>query len=223
VCPDCLRAPQPLETEFFCARCRAPFVNAFPLDERGLCALCRGGMRGFDAAFSYGPYDGPLRELVQLFKYGGVKTLAQPLGEFLAVAFPRDERIDALVPVPLHWLRQRRRGFNQSESLAREIARRTNTPVWRALKRERQTAAQAGLSNAARRRNVAGAFRCARRFAGGAELKGKRILLIDDVMTTGSTAAACASALKRAGAARVTLLTVARVDRRFSAAAKGSN
>jgi ComF family protein len=130
----------------------------------------------------------------------------------LSSALPRDERFDALTPVPLHWRRQWQRGFNQSEVLARALSRRTGIPIIAALRRVRSTAAQAGLSNSGRRRNVTAAF--ASRASAGGMLAGKRILLIDDVMTTGSTATACALALKRAGAARVALLTVARVDRR---------
>jgi ComF family protein len=136
-------------------------------------------------------------------------------------ALPRDERLDVIVPTPLHWWRRWRRGFNQSELLAREVSRRTGAPMRAALVRARATSTQAGLSNSARRRNVAGAFR-----ARGASKAwaGQNVLLIDDVMTTGSTAAACATALKRAGAARVALLTIARVDRRFesSHSRKGS-
>ncbi|HEV2448644.1 MAG TPA: ComF family protein, partial [Candidatus Sulfopaludibacter sp.] len=167
-----------------------------------------------DAAYCYGSYEGVLRELIHLFKYGRVKTLAEPLGGMLAAALPRDERFDAVTAVPLHWRRRWQRGFNQSELLARVVARRTGIAAVSALRRIRATEAQAGLSNAGRRRNVAAAFG-ARRRAGA--LAGRRILLIDDVMTTGSTAAACARALKRAGAARVALLTVARVDRRLGA------
>jgi len=128
---------------------------------------------------------------------------------------PRDERFDAIVPVPLHWWRKWQRGFNQSELLARQLAARTGLPVLEALRRVRATAVQAGLSNRGRRRNVAGAFAVAR---ASRRIDGKRLLLIDDVMTTGSTAATCAAVLKRAGAARVALLTVARVDRRMDVA-----
>ena len=209
VCRACLKAPEPLSAEFFCVSCRAPFQNAFPLDAEGRCALCRYGLRGFDAAYCFGAYEGVLRELIHLYKYGRVRTLARPLGALLAAALPREERFDAVTPVPLHWRRQWQRGFNQSELLARTIARRCGIPVLRALKRERPTVAQAGLSNTGRRQNVAAAFRPRR------TVEGKRILLVDDVMTTGSTAAACAMALKRAGAAKVALLTVARVDRRM--------
>jgi competence protein ComFC len=201
-----------MSAEFFCVTCRTPFLNAFPLDAEGRCALCRSGLRGFDAAYCFGTYEGVLRELIHLYKYGRVRTLARPLAEWLASALPPDDRFDAVTPVPLHWRRQWQRGFNQAELLARHVARRRGIPVIQAVRRVRATLTQAGLSNTRRRQNVTAAF-AARRAAG--RLAGKRVLLIDDVMTTGSTAASCALALKRAGVARVALLTVARVDRRM--------
>jgi ComF family protein len=170
--------------------------------------MCRRGLRGFVAAYAFGAYEGTLRKLIHLFKYGKMRTLARPLGGLLTRAMPRDESFDAIVPVPLYWRRRLQRGFNQSELLARGISRSTGIPVVRALRRVQATQTQAGLSNSARRRNVAAAFR-------SRKVPGQRILLIDDVMTTGSTATACANALKRAGAKRVALLTVARVDRRM--------
>lgn len=208
MCLRCVRSPEPLSAEFFCVTCRTPFQNAFPLDAEGRCALCRSEARGFDAAYSFASYDGVLRKLIHLYKYSRIKTLAGPLADLLARALPLEERFDAIVPVPLHWLRQWRRGFNQSELLARALARRTGVPVVKALSRARWTRAQAGLSNHARRRNVTKAFRAR-------PMDGRSVLLIDDVMTTGSTVAACALALKRAGARRVVVLTVARADRRL--------
>ena len=207
-----MKEPQPISAEFFCVSCRTPFLNSFPLDFEGRCALCRSGLRGFDAAYCYGSYEGALRELIHLYKYGRVQTLAKPLGDLLAAALPREERFDAVTPVPLHWRRQWQRGFNQSELLARTMAARCGIPVVPALRRVRATLTQAGLSNTRRRQNVDTAFECRR---GARALAGKRILLIDDVLTTGSTAAACARVLKRAGAAKVALLAVARVDRRM--------
>jgi competence protein ComFC len=192
-------------------QCRSPFRNSFPLDEEGRCALCRRGVRGFDAAYSFGFYEDELRKLIQLFKYGRVQTLAQPLGRLLALALPRDIAFDVIVPMPLHWRKRWQRGFNQSALLAREMGRRIHVPVKHALRRVRNTGAQAGMTNAKRRLNVSGAFRARNANA----FEGRRVLLIDDVMTTGATASSCARALRLAGAAHVTLLTVARVDRRI--------
>ena len=177
-------------------------------------------MRGFDQAYSFGLYDGSLRKLIHLFKYSGMKPLGKRLAGLLCRALPDEEveGFDAVVPMPLYWRRRWRRGFNQSEILARLVAAQLGktlgrtVPMLNAVKRIRATATQAGLTNSNRRKNVAGAFRVSR----NARLAGKRILLIDDVMTTGSTAAACASVMKRAGASSVTLLTLARVDRRFA-------
>ena len=211
VCCSCLQAPAPLDAEFFCVSCRTPFRNRFPLDEEGRCALCRGALRGFDAAYSFGYYDGVLRQLIHLYKYRKVRTLSGPLGELLLRALPRDEKFDCVSPVPLHWRRRWQRGFNQSRLLAQHVESHAGIPAVNLLRRLRHTAAQAGLSNTGRRRNVAAAFACKR----PEQAAGRRILLIDDVMTTGSTAAACARTLKRAGAARVALLTLARADRRF--------
>jgi ComF family protein len=210
VCRACLAKPEPLAAEYFCVQCRAPFLSRFPLDDQGRCALCRRGVRGFDAAYSFGFYEAELRQLIHLFKYGRVRTLAGPLAKLLARALPREQAFDIIVPMPLHWRKRWQRGFNQSELLAREIGRRTHTPVENALRRVRNTSAQAGLTSAKRRMNVSGAFQAKKRAA----INGRRVLLIDDVMTTGATAASCARALQRAGARQVTVLTLARADRR---------
>ena len=187
-----------------------PFVNRFPLDETGRCALCRLGLQGFDAVYSYGSYEGTLRELVHLFKYSGVRPLAGPFGRLLVQAMPREAGFDVIVPMPLHWFKQWQRGFNQADLLAREIGKKWNLPVRNMIRRRRATVPQAGLSNAKRRANVRGAFTVKR----GRPLDGMRVLLVDDVVTTGATASACARVLKRAGAAQVVLLALARTDRR---------
>jgi ComF family protein len=172
--------------------------------------LCRLGLQGFDAVYSYGSYEGTLRKLVHLFKYSGMRPLAAPFGEFLRRALPLDQRFDLIVPMPLHWFKRWQRGFNQADLLAREIARKWQVPVREVVQRRRATSPQAGLTNAKRRANVQGAFRAHRR------LDGLRVLLVDDVLTTGATASACARALKRAGAAHVSLLALARTDRRMA-------
>jgi len=126
-------------------------------------------------------------------------------------AVPLDRRIDLIVPMPMHWRRRFQRGYNQAELLAWEIAGRTLLPVERkAVKRRRATSPQSELSGSARRRNVAGAFQLHR----PSRIRGKNVLLVDDVLTTGATARACALALKRAGAGQVIVLTLARADRR---------
>jgi len=205
-----MSAPKPLVADFFCVCCRTPFLNDAPLDEHGRCGLCRRGVNGFDLAYSYGAYEDELRTLIHLFKYQKIKTLARPLGEWLVRSLPLDQKFDLVTPMPMHWLRQLERGFNQAELLAVPLAKRLNVPIVAALQRVRQTPKQAGLTNAKRRANVAGAFRVNRRV----EFAGKRVLLVDDVLTTGASAGAAAAALKKAGAKHVTILTLARVDRR---------
>jgi competence protein ComFC len=187
-----------------------PFVNRFPLDESGRCGICRLGLRGFDAVYSYGSYEGTLRQLVHLFKYGGVRPLAGTFGRFLAQALPRETTFDVIVPMPIHWFKKWQRGFNQSDILAREIGKKWNVPVRSVIRRKKATRPQAGLTNAKRRANMQGAFKMMR----GKPLAGMRVLLVDDVVTTGATASACARVLKRAGAAHVALLALARTDRR---------
>jgi len=216
VCANCLKPPEPFEPQYFCSSCRTPFVSRFPLDDQGLCTLCRLGHTRFDAAHTYGAYDGALRRLIHLFKYDGVEPLAAPLGDWMLSVLPGRD-FDAVVPMPMHWRRRWTRGFNHAARLARHVARRTGIPLRNLVRRRRGTAPQAGLTSAGRRANVAGAFRAS------GEVRGLRILLIDDVLTTGATAGACAAALKRAGAASVSILTAARADRRlFSPAAVSS-
>lgn len=211
VCRACLKIPTPLAADYFCVSCRTPFLNSFPLDEEGRCALCRTNARGFDAAYSFGAYDGVLKKLIHLLKYDRIRTLAGPLADRLVSACPLDQRFDAIVPMPLHWFRHWRRGYNQAALLAKELGRRGGLPLVRGVRRSRATPPQAGLSGARRRANVAGAFQPLR----GRPLQGMRVLLVDDVFTTGATASACAGALKQAGASYVAVLTLARADRRF--------
>ena len=158
VCSGCLREPEPIKAEFFCVSCRTPFLNRHPLDEEGRCPLCRLGLSGFDAVYSYGSYEGTLRTLIHLLKYEKVHTLAGPLGEMMARSIPREERFDAIVPMPLHWRRRWERGFNQSELLAKAVAKKWNVPVVAAIRRVKATAPQAGLTNSKRRLNMSGAF-----------------------------------------------------------------
>ncbi len=177
-----------------------------------LCRHCRSGAYAFERVRSYGVYDGVLGEVIRLFKYRGVMALK----DFLAVRLAETAReefelseINAIVPVPLHRSRQRERGFNQSAVLAGALGRLLGLPVREALLlRHRKTRPQTGLTFAQRRLNVRGAFAV----RAGVTIDKLRILLVDDVYTTGATAHACARALRRAGARSVVVLTVARAD-----------
>lgn len=126
---------------------------------------------------------------------------------------PRHLAFDAITPVPMHWWKQLRRGFNQSAVLSKELSHATAIPVANVLLRSKLNQIQAGLAVSARRRNAAASFEIRR----GEGVKNKRILLVDDVFTTGATATACARLLKQAGAQYVAVLTIARVDRRAPA------
>lgn len=154
-------------------------------------------------------YLDPVAEVIKQFKYEGYFGLAQPLGELMLASWPRwQEPVELVVPVPLHAARQRERGYNQSELLARILARHLGWQVeTAALKRIRRTRPQVGLKTAERQANVRGAF-----IAEPGLVTGKQILLIDDVRTTGSTLAAAADILLAAGAKSVSAFCLAEAD-----------
>jgi ComF family protein len=156
-------------------------------------------------------YDEIARALVHAFKYGDRLDLAPALGQWMARA-GREllAETDLIVPVPLHWRRLWARRFNQSALLAETIARQCGRPVAHdALRRVKPTVQQVGLTRAQRAENIQGAFRVPA--AGKAAVAGRRLVLVDDVLTTGATAEGCSRALLRAGAANVDVLTFARV------------
>jgi ComF family protein len=173
------------------------------------CARCRRRSSAVDCARAAGDYDGALRQIIHAFKYEQRRSLARPLAQMLRQAGP-DLLTDAdcAVPVPLHPWRRLRRGFNQAADLARGL----DLPLVHALSRWRPTTAQAGLTAAARRRNVRGAFVLSplHPHAAHAAIGGRIIVLVDDVRTTGATLDECARVLKAAGAREVRALTVAR-------------
>jgi ComF family protein len=185
----------------------------FPL-QRGAdapCGRCRRSLSAVGRGYSLGPYQGSLRVLLHELKYHGRRRIADRLAELICEDPAARTLLSAravIVPVPLHPRRRSERGFNQSELLAAALARRAGFPLHaRALVRRKDTPPQTGLSAAARRRNVAGAFAVREHPC----VHGRTILLVDDVLTTGATARACAGALRAAGAAAVDLMTVARV------------
>lgn len=192
-----------------CACCGMPFD--FDLGEAGLCGACARARPAWERARAVMKYDEESRRLVLAFKHGDRLHLAPAFGQWLLRAGAELlGDADALVPVPLHWTRLFARRYNQSAVLAQALHAAGGPPAgvdW--LVRRRRTPSQGKRNAAARQRNVQGAFR----IRPGREVKGKRIVLIDDVFTTGATVGECARVLRRAGAARVDVLTLARTVR----------
>lgn len=185
-----------------CDRC------ALPLPAPGVCGQCLQHPPPFAMALAACHHRQPVAGMIHRLKYGGDLAQAAPLAALLAQRLRAridDPLPEALVPVPLHWRRRLRRGFNQALELALPLGRMLDVPVAANLvKRARATPFQVGLARAERRRNLAGAFRvCARTLP-------RHIALIDDVITTGSTVAALASCLRAAGVARIEVWAVAR-------------
>ena len=192
-----------------CDGCGAPFDYDQGAGVR--CPACEARPRAFSRARAACLYDEHSRDLILQFKHADRLDHARLFSLWLSrAAVELMEEADAVVPVPMHPLRLIRRRYNQAAEIARPLARRAGLPYWPgALTRKRAGESQAGKSASGRRRAVQGAYACPQGWA--ARLKGKRILLVDDVMTTGATAEACAKALIRAGAAGVNVAVIARV------------
>jgi len=194
------------------------------------CRPCRMAAPEFECAVAHGLYTGTMRALLHLLKYDGLEPIALKLGAMLAVQVAAIDGLPAkmvVVPVPLYEGKRRERGFNQSELLARALCNsmRRLCPEWRGelaprvMIRQRATASQAGLTLHERRRNLRGVFSVTE----PERLRGRDILLIDDIYTTGATARACSTALKKGGAAQVWVATVARAQRQEIQFAPSSN
>jgi len=188
-----------------CNKCGGPLIT-----EHSLCKECSDNPRiWWKSAASAFCFEGLARSAVHRFKYHKDVSLVPFLAESSLTAWKSrypDVEIDCIVPVPLHWLRKLKRGYNQSEMICNELARRLEIPVCNAVRRSRWTPPQASLSKANRGKNLKNAFivslpEC---------IQGKVVLLFDDVMTTGVTLSECSRSMIKAGAKEVHVLTIAR-------------
>ncbi|MCC6949654.1 MAG: ComF family protein [Bradyrhizobiaceae bacterium] len=208
LCPACWTNIGFIERPY-CERLGVPFPN----DGGGvlLSPAALADPPAYDRARAAARFGDVARDLVHLLKYGDRLDLARPLGRWMARAGAELlADADALVPVPLHWTRLWRRRFNQSAMLARAISAQGGVPVAdHILARKRATPPQVGLGRPERARNVQGAFVVPKEAR--IDVKGRKLIVIDDVLTSGATADACARVLRRAGASRVDVLVFARV------------
>jgi len=207
LCKDCL-AEAPKICAPFCQRCSQPFAGLIETPFR--CPNCRSRRIHFTCAVSAYRNRGLVRECIHRFKYMRAFHLRHPLAHWLLEAFedPRlqNPRPDFLIPVPLHPVRKRERQFNQAEEIAHLVAPALQTPVATALLRLRNTSTQTRLDRTARMENLRGAFAVRQ----DQQVRHQHLVLIDDVLTTGSTVDECARILRRAGARSVRVATVAR-------------
>lgn len=214
LCVYCLE-DLPTTVSPICHTCGVPVPGSI-LASTGVCSYCRKGLWDFDLARSWGSYAGNLRSVIQSYKFCGYQRLAWSLSTLLKSCFQKhfpDTHFDSLVPVPSHPNRIRKRGFDHTLLLARTLSERIGIRVDPAIVRVRHTAPQFGLSLERRRRNLRRAFGP----RNGAGLAGNNVLIVDDVMTTGSTVQEVASTIRRHFHPNsIGVLTIARAPRVYS-------
>ncbi|NLL19994.1 MAG: ComF family protein [Clostridia bacterium] len=202
MCPACSYLLEMWREEPHCLRCGRPRSGT-----GDLCRDCLATTPPFRLARAAAPYDGPFRQAVQKLKFQGALLLAEPLGQLMAetvLAEPMYTGVELVVPVPLHRRKLRSRGFNQSSLLGKEIGNRLGLPLEeKVLIKERETKDQIGLTREQRLANLRGAFTVDKPQL----VKGKSLLLVDDIFTTGSTVSHSAAALLAAGAEEVSVIT----------------
>lgn len=199
-----------------CGGCGRPLSGAH-LPPGYRCGECRRHPRAYDRLIALWAFQPPFDAVIHGLKFQRLERLGPPLAHEMAVRLrARGRRADLVVWIPLHWRRHLGRGYNQAERIARPLARELRIPARAALARTRSTPPQTSLMRAQRAANVRGSLRVRRR----ARVAGKRILLVDDVATTGSTLDAAARALRAAGAADITALAAARTPDRAEPPAK---
>ncbi|MEP6808817.1 MAG: ComF family protein [Chthoniobacterales bacterium] len=205
---DACAAKAPRIKPPFCTTCSEPFDGA--ITETFSCANCAHRLLHFEAAVSSYRSRGVVRTLLHHFKYGKQFYLRHPVADWLAQTLEdprlRGRRFDLVIPVPLHPTRKRERGFNQAELLAELFSARAGLTMRPLLERIRYTTTQTAFDRAERMENLRDAFRLRKK----ADVRGLRVLLIDDVLTTGSTLSECARVLKAGGALTVHAATAAR-------------
>ncbi len=192
-----------------CSCCGKPFESPETLTHSPdhECGACRLNRPFFDQSLSVGYFEGSLREAIHQFKYRPCRALGKPLGQWMRSNIRLISDVDLFIPVPLHAKRLKKRGFNQSLLLAFQISKKYKIPIsYDNLVRIKPTKPQVDLSSDDRIENVADAFTVQH----SALIKEKKIILVDDVLTTGATMNECARVLKDAGAGQVTALTLAR-------------